>query len=65
VATSPLLTGIGGRYFEDCNEALPGEPGGRSGVAAYALDPDNAAHLWRVTAEKLTPGVRARPSDSL
>jgi NAD(P)-dependent dehydrogenase (short-subunit alcohol dehydrogenase family) len=53
VATSPLLKGIGGRYFEDCAEAAPGERGGRSGVAAYALDPDNAARLWRVTVAKL------------
>jgi NAD(P)-dependent dehydrogenase (short-subunit alcohol dehydrogenase family) len=52
VATSPLLEGIGSRYFEDSNEAEPGEPGGRSGVADYALDPDNATHLWRVTIEK-------------
>ncbi|MFC5032303.1 MULTISPECIES: hypothetical protein [Streptomyces] len=33
VATSPLLDGIGGRYFEDCNEAAPNEPGSCSGVA--------------------------------
>jgi NAD(P)-dependent dehydrogenase (short-subunit alcohol dehydrogenase family) len=52
VATSPLLEGVGGRYFEDSNEAEPGEPGGRSGVAAYALDPKNATHLWQVTLEK-------------
>jgi hypothetical protein len=25
VATSPLLDGIGGRYFEDCNQAVPTE----------------------------------------
>ena len=50
LATSPLLEGVGGRYFEDCAEAAPAEEGnGRRGVAAYALDPDSAAHLWRVT----------------
>jgi len=50
LATSPLLEGVGGRYFEDCAEATPAEEGnGRRGVAAYALDPDSAAHLWRVT----------------
>ena len=50
LATSPLLDGIGGRYFEDCAEAGPVEEGNsRRGVAAYALDPDSAAHLWRVT----------------
>ena len=52
-ATWPPLEGIGGRYFEDCNEAEPGAPGGRRGVAAYALDPDNAAHLWQVSTAKL------------
>ena len=50
VAASPLLDGIGGRYFEDCNEALVVDPGvfaaGGSGVAAYALDPENAERLW-------------------
>lgn len=38
LATSPLLDGIGGKYFDDCNEAELNEPGGRPGVAAYALD---------------------------
>src|ERR1700738_5011154 len=36
-ATSPLLEGVGGRYFEDCNEAAGiGDPGPdeASGVAA-------------------------------
>jgi hypothetical protein len=49
VVTSPLLEGIGGRYFEDCNEAEPNQPGSRRGVAAYALDPDAAALLWQVS----------------
>jgi NAD(P)-dependent dehydrogenase (short-subunit alcohol dehydrogenase family) len=55
VATSPLLEGIGGRYFEDCNEAGQNRPGSRSGVAAYALDPEAAARLWQVSIETLTP----------
>ena len=48
LATSPLLEGIGGRYFEDCNEAAPvtNSRGGSRGIAPYALDPDNAARLW-------------------
>jgi NAD(P)-dependent dehydrogenase (short-subunit alcohol dehydrogenase family) len=53
VATSPLLEGIGGRYFEDCNEAGPNQPGVRGGVAAYALDPEAAARLWQVSVETL------------
>ena len=53
VATSPLLEGIGGRYFEDCNEAEPGREGGVRGVAPYALDPEAAARLWQVTVDTL------------
>jgi hypothetical protein len=59
VATSPLLEGIGGRYFEDCNEAAvldPGDPDAASagsGVAAYALDADTATRLWDVSLELL------------
>ena len=51
-AASPLLERVGGRYFEDCNEApvveRRGEPG-RGGVAPYALDPANAERLWEVS----------------
>ncbi len=50
VATSPQLEGIGGRYFEDCNEAERLESDNvstaHSGVAPYALDPDAAERLW-------------------
>jgi NAD(P)-dependent dehydrogenase (short-subunit alcohol dehydrogenase family) len=53
VATSPLLDGIGGRYFEDCNEAAVNVPGTRQGVALYALDPEAAALLWQVSADTL------------
>jgi hypothetical protein len=53
VVTSPLLDGTGGRYFEDCNEAEPNQPGSRRGVAAYALDPDAAVLLWQVSADLL------------
>jgi NAD(P)-dependent dehydrogenase (short-subunit alcohol dehydrogenase family) len=56
VAASPLLDGVGGRYFEDCDEApvLTGPPvlyGG--GVAPFALDPANAERLWSVAADLL------------
>jgi NAD(P)-dependent dehydrogenase (short-subunit alcohol dehydrogenase family) len=53
VATSPLLDGVGGRYFEDCNEAGLNVPGTRRGVAAYALDPEAAALLWPVSIDTL------------
>jgi NAD(P)-dependent dehydrogenase (short-subunit alcohol dehydrogenase family) len=48
LAASPLLKGVGGRYFEDCNEAVivADNNGYRSGVAPYALDPANADRLW-------------------
>ncbi|WP_436519974.1 SDR family NAD(P)-dependent oxidoreductase [Actinoplanes sp. HUAS TT8] len=55
LAASPLLDGVGGRYFEDCNEAAPNVPGTRTGVAAHALDPEAAAHLWTVS-ESLIAG---------
>lgn len=52
LAASPLLDGIGGRYFEDCAEARivdrRGAPGS-GGVARYALDPANAERLWEVS----------------
>ncbi|MEG3175371.1 SDR family NAD(P)-dependent oxidoreductase [Sphingomonas sp. RB3P16] len=52
LAASPLLHDVGGRYFEDCNEAervakRPTDFTG--GYAGYALDTDNAARLWRVS----------------
>jgi NAD(P)-dependent dehydrogenase (short-subunit alcohol dehydrogenase family) len=60
VATSPQLEGIGGRYFEDCNQARVLEPGTPNntiyGVAAYALDPGNASRLWEVSLELLGAG---------
>ena len=48
VATSPLLEGVSGRYFEDNNEATVVYDGNGwlSGVAFYALDQANADRLW-------------------
>lgn len=54
VATSTLLDGVGGRYFEDGQEAAPHVPGTMSGVAAYALDPEQAGRLWAVSETLLT-----------
>jgi len=53
LATSPLLQGIGGRYFEDCNQAGPSQPGTGRGVAPYALDPDAATRLWEISLQTL------------
>ena len=52
LAASPLLNGIGGRYFEDCNEAERVDRRAEnfsSGVAPYALDDENARQLWSVS----------------
>ncbi|MEV5084022.1 SDR family NAD(P)-dependent oxidoreductase [Streptomyces sp. NPDC056159] len=50
LAASPLVEGVGGRYFEDVNEApqVTSRPTelGVLGVAAYALDAANAERLW-------------------
>lgn len=50
LAASPLVEGVGGRYFEDVNEAprVAARPTqlGVPGVAAYALDASNAERLW-------------------
>ncbi|MET7599126.1 SDR family NAD(P)-dependent oxidoreductase [Streptomyces sp. NPDC004082] len=53
LAASPLVEGVGGRYFEDVNEApqVSARPAelGVPGVASYALDPANAERLWDVS----------------
>jgi len=50
LAASPLLQDVGGRYFEDCNEAAtvanPEMFGG--GVNPWALDPASAQRLWEI-----------------
>lgn len=54
LATSPRLEGVGGRYFDDCNEAARYVPGGpRKGVADHARDPEAAARLWQVSLDLL------------
>jgi NAD(P)-dependent dehydrogenase (short-subunit alcohol dehydrogenase family) len=58
LAASPLLESIGGRYFEDCNEAVRvsrrGKPG-QGGVAPYALDAANAERLWELSLKWVQP----------
>jgi NAD(P)-dependent dehydrogenase (short-subunit alcohol dehydrogenase family) len=51
LATSPDLEGIGGRYFDDGNEAptVDRRDAAGTGVASYALDAGNADRLWDVS----------------
>jgi NAD(P)-dependent dehydrogenase (short-subunit alcohol dehydrogenase family) len=59
LAASPLVDKVGGRYFENCNEALPHDPAAvadaaePTGVAAHALDPGAAERLWAVSQKML------------
>ncbi|MER7835012.1 SDR family NAD(P)-dependent oxidoreductase [Streptomyces sp. NPDC096040] len=50
-ATSPQLAGMGGVYLEDCDIAEPAVEGETNGVKAWAIDPDQAARLWDLSAE--------------
>ncbi|MFF8863764.1 SDR family NAD(P)-dependent oxidoreductase [Streptomyces sp. NPDC015139] len=51
-ATSPQLDGLGGVYLEDCDIAEPATEGEeRTGVKAWATDPEQAARLWALSAE--------------
>jgi NAD(P)-dependent dehydrogenase (short-subunit alcohol dehydrogenase family) len=59
LATSPLVAGVGGRYFEDCHEAeVVEQVAGIHGVMPHALDPDDARRLWDVS-EELLAAARA------
>src|SRR4051794_8063095 len=61
LAASPRLEGVGGRYFDDCNEAplLADRGDGFHGVAPYALDPENAERLWELSAEMVVASGKA------
>ena len=56
LATSPLLDGIGGRYFVNNQEAevVDHVPDNMTGVAPFALDPANAERLWDVSLDLLS-----------
>ena len=60
LASSPELEGVGGRYYEDCNEApvVERRPESGGGVAPYALDTDNADRLWELSERLLGAHVR-------
>lgn len=59
-ATSTLLNGKGGVYCEDCNiaEAVPADSIKPYGIRPWAIDPENAKRLWKLS-EELT-GVEFR-----
>ena len=51
-ATAPELEGRGGLYLEDCHvAALRKSADDEGGVEAWALDPEAAKRLWRVSEE--------------
>jgi NAD(P)-dependent dehydrogenase (short-subunit alcohol dehydrogenase family) len=52
-ATSAQLAGMGGVYCEDCDvaELVPDDDQGAQGVRSYAIDPEQAARLWTLSAE--------------
>ncbi|PZM13707.1 oxidoreductase [Rhizobium tubonense] len=69
-ATSPQLDGIGGVYCENVDiaslEPLDqktgwkiGDATRRSGVMSYAVDPDAAERLWRLSETLLLPGDKS------
>ena len=60
-ATASDLTGRGGRYLEDCTEAVVHDkiPESRTGVMRYAVDGENADRLWDLSLkmiESVRPG---------
>lgn len=50
-ATAPELEGRGGVYLEDCAIAQVNDGEGNRGVRSYALDPQAASRLWKVSEE--------------
>ncbi|MGC5288573.1 SDR family NAD(P)-dependent oxidoreductase [Micromonospora sp. DT231] len=60
LAAWPQLDGVGGRYFEDCDQAARHRPETPlQGVADHATDPAAAERLWQVSLDLLADGRRA------
>ncbi|MFF6934110.1 MULTISPECIES: hypothetical protein [Streptomyces] len=60
LAAWPQLEGVGGRYFENCNEAAPYSPDKPTqGVAAHAVDTEAAARLWQISLDMLDAARQA------
>lgn len=58
-AVSPDLDGQGALYLEDCGVAeLTDDPLSRTGVRAYALDPDRADALWALSEQMVAETPR-------
>ncbi|WP_234904967.1 SDR family NAD(P)-dependent oxidoreductase [Agrobacterium pusense] len=56
LAASPLVQGISGKYFDDCQEGPVVDERGEGpfkGVARYAVDAENAARLWETAKQML------------
>lgn len=60
-ATSPLLDGLGGLYAQDCDVAEPatGDDMLIGGVKPWAVDPDDAARLWKISADLTGEGTES------
>ncbi|MEV1072349.1 SDR family NAD(P)-dependent oxidoreductase [Micromonospora parva] len=60
LAAGPHLAGIGGRYFEDCEQAVRHSPETPlRGVADHATDPVAAARLWQLSLDLLAGARQA------
>jgi NAD(P)-dependent dehydrogenase (short-subunit alcohol dehydrogenase family) len=55
LAASPLVAGVTGRYFEDCQEqpVVPGGEQAQRGVADWSVDPVAADKLWELATAAL------------
>ncbi|MEU8110625.1 SDR family NAD(P)-dependent oxidoreductase [Micromonospora sp. NPDC048947] len=60
LAAGPQVEGIGGRYFEDCAQAVRHDPADPlRGVADHAIDPAAAARLWQLSLDLFAGAERA------
>lgn len=49
IATAPQTEGVGGRYFEACNESPPWHPDRPMNGVREHINPTNAERLWELT----------------
>lgn len=57
-AASPLLDGVTGKYFSNCNEGIPCDVrrNDMNGILPFANDPELAGRLWDVSLELVREG---------